>query len=137
MLRCSDLRTCNVCRYELCAEESPPTKLEISQVDFVKFVSGINITKNQMIVFPGEKKSGNLDHFIRYFGNSCDDPTPFLFKCSIAGCVNQNAIRAQLHNHEISCTVEKIDSVISCAGMQKIFAVTNLVASLASMLSFD
>jgi hypothetical protein len=107
---------------DLCAEDSPPTNLEISQMDFIKLFSGINITKNQMIVFPGEKKSSNLDQFIKYFGNSRDDPTPFLFKCSTIGCVYQNAIRVQLHNHETSCTVEKIDNVLSCAGVKKTFA---------------
>jgi hypothetical protein len=106
----------------MCAEDDPTTDLEISQLDFVKRFSEINITSNQMIVFPGEKSSGNMEQFSRYFGKSRDDPTPFQYKCSTVGCIYTSDTRAKLHKHETSCTVEKINAVHSRAEVEKAFA---------------
>jgi hypothetical protein len=94
-------------------------------LDFVKRFSQINLTNNQMITFPGPKGGvGNLEKFGRYYGNSRDDPTAFLFKCSnwALGCTYTNGNRTIVSHHEISCSVEKIDALDPQRRMKKAFA---------------
>lgn len=107
----------------ICADDGPPTELEtISPLNFVKRFSAINVTRNQMIAFPGEKTLGNMEKFSHYVGNSRDYPTAFLYQCSTVGRIYTNGNRAQLQGHEASCTVEKIRAADLRVSAKKEFA---------------